>query len=468
MERHLSVLTRGFAGLLCLGLLSACGDRMGAFKANRISCEQYNTWARQNNQPLRCGAGINNKPTVKSEAGNILEDVQANVPANVTPAVETPAAPKAEAGQQPGAEAKVVAPSEQRLARPYVKADWIQTFETLMKSKDKAAVDYVKGININAGVDKESGELAFDLSAVVQFNGTPMYLFSNPKMQLVRFDKESMMNMQIEVRKTLGSKPEILSNDLIASATCLAEEKPCKRFGLVLDFKTAKGDRAWAVFEVGVPKEGGAQFRILDSNLKEELKSFEEGQKVISAEAAPSQLKVTVDGGSKQETKSAAGMTLPKETEMLKGAQAAAGVIAQKRNAAEDAAQAAEAAHKANDAAKAEEQAKIAEEAAKSAEEANKIVVDWMGQLKALDTKPETAKAADQVINDSAKQVEEAKNFANGARINANYAKASADANGQIAANAKAKETASAEQVQDATTNGDDQVEAADGTEPQP
>lgn len=437
MANKTNVIFRGLAGVICLGLLSACADRMGTFKANHTSCEQYNDWARKNNQPLRCGATIDGKNVVKSEAGNVLENVDANADTQNSPADTT----KYDAdATKPGATSKIVNPSEQKLNRPYTRIEWTRDFERLIGTPSKGAAELVKGITVNPGLAENQKDVNFDFKAVVKFNGQFMYLTSGDERQVIRFDKDVVLPLKILVKKSLtdkDAKEEVLSNDLIATATCLADESPCTRFGLVLDFKTVQ-NRTKAIFEIVTTRDAAVVkgTGVVRSNLGDQLRSFEEGQNQFAQlEKAPGNLPVTMDD-SKQ----------PADQDLFKGAQDAAKVVTEKRATAEAAYKAADEAHKTNDAAKADEQAKLAEAALKSADESNKIVADWMGQAKAKMTDSAKQAEADRVIADSAKQLEEIKGFAEGARINANYSKMSAEANERVKASQNAAQDATGKQ----------------------
>lgn len=427
MELKSIVFIRGLAGVVCLGLLSACADRMGTFKSNHTNCEKYNDWARKNNQPLRCGATIDGKNVPKSEAGNVLENVEANAEIQNSPSDTVKYDNEA---VKPGATSKIVNPSEQKLNRPYTRVEWVRDFESLIGLESKGAAELVKGLTINFGLAENQKDINFDVKGVIKFNGQIMYLSTaDEERQIVRFDKDLVLPLKIKVKKSLtekDAKEEVLSNDLIATATCLADETPCTRFGLTLDFKTAQ-KRTKAVFEVSTLKDAQTipGTGVVRSNLGKQLRSFKDGQdQFAQAEKAPGTLPVTTDMSGPLSDKDALG-----------GAKDAAKVMANTFSAAEAAYKAAEEAHKADDVAKVNEQAKLIEAALKSAEESNQKVADLMGQAKAK-MKDQAAQAeADRMIAESAKQLEGIKGFAEGASRISNYAKMKAEANDKIKAN---------------------------------
>ncbi len=156
----------------------------------------------------------------------------------------------------------------------------IETNSQQILEKNSDAVKMVRGLNITVEETPTEGH-KLSIDAIVLVGG---------KIQFLTVDKQPVKYVEagavsafsiVELRETPASTPVAAELKVIVSAACAADVT-CTQIQVRMEFGVI-GGFVPAIFDV---RKGDTGYLIVDSNLKDELRSFEQAKVILDAELA--------------------------------------------------------------------------------------------------------------------------------------------------------------------------------------
>ena len=396
MSHTMKLIKLGVSGLACISLITACADRFGSFKSRRVTESEYDTWAVKNGKPTV--AQIRAKQAEKTGNSAGRSSVEPGL-SRVTPntRMSPTERPQTAPGLSGGANSQVVGGGSPQQPT-YAKGKWMANYEALIKTHSPQAKELIKGITISSGLSADRTKTLFVVQAVVvsRFDELPYALRMTTQLgEEVKFDGQKAPTYSIEMSRTEGGVGNSeLKKNIILSASCLKDEKPCTEFAVQLDFNlgtppAANGDieTVAGVFRVVTVNAAG----IVDSNMKGDLKTYAQGLEILKLSNAVVPATGAVGGGS--------GLTVDvnsrdSDAVLLETAKNVTATLKEHNAKAIAAAKAAEGAQRAKQKDEAEKQAAAAKVAADGAVADNEMLKKLMNdsegimsQLKTQDAK---------------------------------------------------------------------------------